>query len=434
MPDNIGKWGEVDLLVVGNHPGGAWLLSELPDLFPSTFKLGWLKEERPRSPIYVPPAAVQTFKLHNVQPVASELLWPNDGMAWTPEEVALRFPKLSVSALLNSGVISFTANQWSRGVLETRAREQIANVARVHPELLGFADAFWKIFGKSHSVQWETRLWNLFNCFDLGEWDPESQVPTHTERFQTSRLSRDIESLRQTSDGLWEVKVSGKGTLHAKYLVLALGLSDLGRLDKAIQLGRVPWEEVARGTPELGLYPFGIELEKAAVPAPMRPLTFLLDSVDIPEPSTEIWPIERRQGEHSTQLKFWITGEREVCLDQLSDRFKQAVRRMNQLLPFAARHIQRFTPGLEWNECAPDEKRAEALDALEGDFSERYAFSLMEPRTRWKTLFFVGPYFFTQWPYPFGELRGAQIVKTLLTPSKKSVSQGASKVALPPSA
>lgn len=431
MPETVGKWGEVDLLVVGNHPGGAWLLSELPDVFSPSFRLGWLKENRPSTPLYVPPAAVQAFKLKNVRPVTSEILWPNDGLLWTPEEVARRFPKLSVSALLNSGVISFTANQWNRGALETNARDQITQVAKLHPELLGFADAFWKLFGRSASVHWETRLWNLFSCFDLGEWDPASQVPETTEIYETARLTSDIEAIRQTADGLWEVRIAGRGTLHAKYLVLSMGLSEKKSLEKAFQISRPPWEEVSRRAAEMGLFPFEVELEKKAVPTPMRGLTFLLDSADIPEPQTEIWPIERREKEHTTALRFAISGAKEICLDQLSQKFKQATLRLNRLLPFAARHVKKYSPGLEWDECAGDDKRAEVLDRLSQDFSERYAFSLMEPRTRWKTLFFVGPYFFTQWPYPFGELRGAQVIKTLLTPPKKSVTK-AVPVATPP--
>ena len=425
MTEALGIWGEVDFLVVGNSPGGVWLFSHLPELYGEATKMGWLREETNPRPLYVPTSAVKTFALQGTTPVCSEVLWPLDGLTWSTEAVAARFPKLPLATLTDASeaLLGLTPHQWGRGLLNTKSLDPIRSILRAYPELLGVADAYWKLFGKSESVQVETKLWSLFNCLSLEEWKPEAQIPPGVQPFVCRELSQSIESVRQTADGLWEIKVKGRGTLHTKNLVLALSVRQLRELSSAFKFSRLPWESALSHPVDHGLYPLKITLESDRVPAPMRDLTFLLDSFDIPEPDSEIWPIEKRKlsDPSTTELTFWVTGRFDNCLDSLSESFKQAALRLNELLPFASRSIKQFSPGLQFDECGDDEKRMRTLEAMSESFLERYSFSIMEPRTRWKTLFFLGPYFYTQWPYPLGELRAAEVIKHLLAPKKKAV-------------
>lgn len=439
MAEAVVKWGEVDYLVVGSSPGGLWLLSQLPGIASTTIRIGWLGAVEATRPLFVPQVAADRFQLAGSRPAASEILWNEAGIAWKREEIRRHFPELK--GLERPGaeeLKAFKPNQWSRGTPGAdRLRDLREGLAR-YPELMGFANAFWKVFGRTDSVSPEIKLWSLLHAAELNRWHPAEGLPETIERFAIDDTSG-IESIRQTPDGLWEVRVAEKGTLHCRYLILSASARELASLSRAFQGGSPPWAGVVAQPLARAIYPFSVVLEKGAVPHPMRDLTLLMDSLDIPEPDTEIWPIEKEETADATRLHFWVSGRYEDGVDSLSPQFKQAVKRLNRLLPFSARRVKQFQPSLEWEECSDGERRRATHRSLQRFAWERFPFSLMEPRTRWRTLFFVGPYFYTHWPYPLGELWAAEVVKGLLIGERKGIErklakrpEGAEPVALQP--
>lgn len=409
------RWGEVDYLVLGNSPGGVWLLSGIPEAVGSTPRMGWLCDQKPLPPLYVPQAAARWFGLKETRPVSVELLWPGDGMIWNAEQMKARFPAIDLEAIAppsSAAPAHLKTNQWALGSLDAKRREALVGAVKKYPDLIGVADCFWKMLAKSDVVSLEMRIWTLFQSLELLAWEPRE---TTCEKFICSRYEDDIEAIRVTSDGAWEVRIVDKGSIIAKNIFFALRQSELRAIEKSFGQGRLPWGGITSQVGEHGLYSLSVDLEAKAIPAPMNDLTFLMDSWHIPEPETEIWPIEKM----GNTLRFWISGKSDPSLNAIGESFQKAALRLSQLLPLSGELVKSYRPGLQWDDCVEEDVRLKVLTALTEDFQERYTLSVMETRTRWKNCFVVGPFVYTQWPYPLGELWAASQVAKQFAPKKK---------------
>ena len=95
---------EFDLLVLGNEPGGLWLIREFSKLYSheasikqtnkTQANLGWLKLSDPPSGLYLPKTTAHHFNIETKNLFSAEIASTQSLFRWSPEKVFNHFSSL----------------------------------------------------------------------------------------------------------------------------------------------------------------------------------------------------------------------------------------------------------------------------------------------------------------------------------------------------
>jgi hypothetical protein len=360
---------KLDFIVIGNEPGGLWLLERLAVSTP-TSRLGWISTTSCVQRIPVSSPAALEFGLGSADAWSIEVVTPRRRFFWNEGN--------------NPAPNTLTSGIWKR---LGRSRSVPRDLREIHAE-----------FSK---MQW---------------WQPEvrSSIP--------ARHLSSIEGLRSIElekDGLMRIVFADADPWQAKRVVICLSAWELR--DLALRTDVAQWIDLSFDDSE-GLFPLELTVQKHFVPTCLSPVTVLFDSETIPD-SVEIWPVDFDC--HNNTLTVWIS----TSLRALDERrLKQALARLSRHFPFLPLGMLSSSVLLDCGDCAHERTRILQAHKLRSGFIPLFPQSrLHDHQTRLKPLSWIAPDHYCHLPYPAGPLRVARRLwqeyvgkkRTLVAPQEK---------------
>src|SRR5690606_24105516 len=91
-----------------------------------------------------------------------------------------------------------------------------------------------------------------------------------------------------------------------------------------------------------GLFSLELDAQAEAIPAPVSPLTLNLDTALVPDPATEIWPVQLNRKSDTCALQLWASAPAVFSLESVLERFREALHRAFELFPFLPGRIEQI--------------------------------------------------------------------------------------------
>jgi hypothetical protein len=389
---------EFDCIVVGNEPGGLWLLEALADFPGQPFRVAWIRDENRPTPVALPAAMAKKFAVSLSSTWSPELILPGRVVPWSKASVESLFPELDLAELELLGLKN-----------PNRAAQAIRRVLRLHPELLSMAEAIWKWGGRSPGTSVEMRILGALQFLETGWWDPLCQVPEEISVWQTSSATNPIEEIKGARRGTTLVCFRGLEPIASRCIVLNLPGGRLARYLRLLSEDRWPVDPDSTRV-KTRLYRLNLTLEPHSLPAAIAPLCVVLDTDEIPDPQTEMWPVTFSPDGDVAEITAWATAPKDFVLEDVAHRLRLAMQRLNRLFPLLSSVLRQVDGPLDMDSCHDDQLRERAIRELDESAIETYESTLLNIGTRWKKVFYLGPNVNSHFPYPTGPLIGAQKV------------------------
>lgn len=406
---------EFDCVVVGNEPGGLWLLEALADFPGQPFKVAWIRDENRPSPVALPEAMANQFAVPLSSTWSPELVLPGRVFEWSRESIETHFPELNLAQVEQIAVKS-----------PYRATQIIRRALRLRPELLSMAEAIWKWGGRSPGTSVEMRVLGALQFLKTGWWDPLCQIPEEISVWQTSAATNPIEEIKGARRGTTLLRFRGLEPIASRCIVLNLPGGRLARYLRLLSEDRWPIDPESTQI-KTRLYRLALTLDPGAFSPSIAPLCVFVDSDEIPDPENEMWPVIFSSGAEVAEITAWATAPKDFVLEDIAGRLRGAMQRLNRLFPLLSSVVRQVDGPLDMDSCHDEQLRERAIRELEESAIETYQSTLLNTATRWKKVFYLGPNVNSHFPYPAGPLIGAQkVLDDLMAKRKRGVVRKAS--------
>lgn len=396
---------EFSSLVIGDEPAGIWCLPFLAEHAHPHSRIGWVTFSR-TSRYAVPALWAEILGVNPLSLWSCQIVTPSGTFTWDPQTVSECYPEL--------------ASGRGNALMPRPERASVEKSLRKYPELLFYSQALWKFLGRTDRISPQNALGAGLLAQELFWWSPQDTLPSDLTTLRLDNVT-DLE-LSFTKRNQILVSISGQ-TYLTKTLILNLSLSQLVAVygksrDVFKKLGLS-----GSGLAPYALYPLRLLVEPSAIPGLIKPVTLIFDTAEIPDISSEVWPVEVVEREGTKELTLWATCGNDTNLDGILDQFRLGLRSLYHLFPFLSTRILRFSVPLYLDSCFSQASRCEQLGQLETARSERYCVSQMHWRTRHPYVFLLSPSLHSYFFYPLGPLYGAaSLLRELLRKENKALS------------
>lgn len=413
---------EYDLVVIGDEPAGLWLLHHYAQAMQEhggPGSMAWISLETEQRPRSIPSLLATAFELQASESWNLEILSPQQNLIWHPEALRKRFPELPDPKVEPPKDPKRTfldeLQHWDKAWLSQMRRA----LAR-HPELYSLSQAVWKWMGRSLPSVSEAQFAHCYRFHDFSYWDPSQMVPKNVNRIALSPGLHPVEDFSASRSGLTQLQFRGFGQVGAKRWVWNLPwkqLHALCRYQPALYQLLNPAMAEASG-PE-ALYGLRISADAAACPVPMRPVSIYMEDWLIPDPQTEMWPIQLFSFGQTKELCVWAGAPAEVSLEATQAAFVEATTRLYRLLPFLPAMTKSMSVGLD-SDCSFNEQaRSTWFERLYETRIELYRRTLATVGARHPAFHLLIPAIDCHLPYPLGTLLAAKRLSKEWVPKKK---------------
>jgi len=426
---------EYELVVVGDEPAGLWLLrrySEAMAEHGGPGAMGWLSLESDHRPHSIPSLLGSAFDLQMSESWNLEIVSPQRNLIWHPENIRKMFPSLPEPVVPVSAMEKKTGPEelltWDKPWL-TEVRKALQR----HPELYSLSQAVWKWMGRSLPTVSEAQFLNAYRFADFAYWDPSNMVPKDVSRVSLSLGLHPIEECTPNKTGGMTISFRGFGPISAKRWIWNLPWNQLTALcrhsPQALKLQNL---STGQACADQSLYGLRITASAEACPAPMRPVTVYLDDWHIPDPQSEMWPVQLFSFGQTKELCIWSSACTDTALEATQSSFVEATKRLYRLLPFLPTMARNFSVGLDSSCSFEEQTRAAWIENLHANRIELYQQTLSGVGARHWAFHLLVPAVDCHLPYPFGTLLAARKLVREFVPKKKRPTANASPTAQAP--
>ena len=394
----------LDVLVVGNEPGGLWFLREFARLKKHTAaKLGWLKVNEPIPEIPLSVSISNHYKIPTGPHYSVEVATKSRLFQWSPEKVFDRFNSLERS--LGEKTTDPTPAEL-RSIKEAVLR---------NPELITLSQALWKRLGRCREIPEAQMVWAALKALQLSDWSPDtilseiSNVTTYgMDEGDCWKSVEEIPHPDSTEKGkMFKLTLSSGRILFSKLVILNLTVRQLRQFVMSSKLSEwapFPDDLLSR----YSHYPLTLKFDRYHLPQNIQPLTLLLEQDVLPEPDLEMWPMSLNSKDNSQSVTLWVTDRTDFSFEVFTEKLKKALARFQYHFPTALEHTVSQSISLGIDNCYSEEQRLNVIKAIENSRQELYSISLLNVRTRKKGIYSLVPALRCTLPYPLGPLRGAE--------------------------
>lgn len=395
---------EFHYIFLGEEPAGLWLASRLHELHATVglpARIGVIGFGHPVS-VFFPKSLAHGFGIEPGPVWSPEIVSPERTFRWEKEKLLSTFPVLQESAFDPAADLGAA----SSAPLQL---DLVRAALRRHPDLLSLASGIWKFLGRARCLQAESLVRSALLCTELFEWTAVDELPDTVERISVDLWETRLESARAMGSRRIEIKFENRDPIRAQKCFLNLSFRALERISGS---RRHLWDAIlcdrSLRSPET-LYSLGATLDAKGIPGNVRPLTVWLDSEEIPDFTTEIWPLRvSSPPEGGRKVELWASGPNEPSVDAVLDQFRQGVKRLNRLFPYFSRSLQGLTVPLSVETCHGEELRNAVEETIDATAVETYRLTSFQTTTRWKSLEGLFPFLSCHLPYPVGPLIAAR--------------------------
>ncbi len=409
---------EFGCVVLGNEPAGLWLLSELERQYAAVgeeARLGWVSLGGDPAPVCLPTELGKSFGVSPTATWSTEILTPRMNIPWTAKSVSDRFPELPAADM------SLNANRDLAAALAQPTAPELAAIRTAiakHPQLIGHAQGLWKAFGRTQHVLPESAVHYARFLTQLQWWSPEKDLSPQIQRRNLS-TANGMESFKVRKPEGVSISFRDFGEITSRKWILNLDLRSLltlcAQCPEFLQQLNLHWEPATLQA----LYPLRLRVEADAIPAPMPPMAVAFDTDLIPDPATEIWPMTLRNSAELRELTVWASAPGLVSLEAISERFREGLRRAQEIFPFLSRKLIQISMPLGMDSCFGEDERRSVCDALQESSMEVYHQTSFYTDTRATSISLLLPYLGCHLPYPIGNLLAARKIAAAMVPKRK---------------
>jgi hypothetical protein len=362
---------------VGNEPQGLWFLTRLTHAYQKAkapLKLGWLRTDQIIEKVPFPRSLASQYAIKTEGHWNIELISKEKHCLWSKEVVQKKFPELF------KGPIT-------------------AEVLYKYEDLYAYALGLWKVFGRSLAIHPITLLKNALQCLDLADWDPLKDLPESVEQLTMSSIQTSkLEEFKKT----FKITLADGTSLTTENLVLNMSVNSNLSLIKNPAL-----REKALLTKTTlhskSLYPIYLQAPTIAINEALKPITLYFESLNLPNPDTEIFPIFKYPTEESVTLKALVSSYKNFSSQSLKSDVENNLKVLNHLFPFLSEYLESCTPYFA-HDCLPEDKRASVLHYFEENRIEKYRMSYSHFMTKHKRIYNIGSDRGAENIYPLGAL------------------------------
>lgn len=385
----------LDCLVVGNEPAGIWLLEHLRELENHLPKM----EKRPYVPLQLgylplgtsvplplPSSVAQAFGIPLPVTQTLDVVTPKRVFAWTDSTLKKFYP--SLSPLLTGGQFQEKP--------DAAACSAIRFALRAQPEILGFAAAVWKVFGKSVKLHPELLVWNTLQLGAYGFWKPRLSPTAGVKVFGEGSDLSCLENLSFDAQGVTVTLKEGL-SLKARHCILSVSLEELSFLSQKIKSFESTLPANMLG--DEAHYPLTLSLPQEAIPSPLKPFVVYLDTEEIPD-LADTWYVETQRDQN--QIRLWVNAKTEGPSENILETMRAKLARFYHHLPFLEGSLTGIFPRLD----AAAEKNTET-DLLSQSKHHRMIYAPIHASSLNSRLKFYTPALKCFFPYPYGPLSEA---------------------------
>jgi hypothetical protein len=391
---------EFHYVVVGDEPAGLWLLSALDKALREVGeepRLAWASLSPEPKPCVLPTLLGPAFGIKPSAPWSADLVTPKGTFSWSSRELSERFPEL--------GPLESTAQGLDALVSPSSVDVgSVRNAIRQHPELIGYAQALWKMLGRSETLNPESLVHFSRFFTSLQWWSPEKDLPSSVERIFLSPFENPIESVQDSARSATVLHWRHYGEVLSRHWIWNSDLRTLSELVSKCEPLRkqllFDWEPAKLRA----LFPFPLMVEPEAIPLPVPPLTLIFDTDLIPDPTSEIWPVTLRSTGTLRELTLWASGPALNSLENGADEFRRGMQRLQTLFPFLPQKLANTPFALGLDTCIADSERKRVTELLQASSQEQYRLTNASTETRSSRMTKLLPSLGCHLPYPIGAL------------------------------
>lgn len=417
---------DYDLVVVGDEPAGLWLLHHYTQSMQEhggPGSLAWISLESEQRPRSIPARIGTAFDLQISESWNLEILSPQQNLIWHPDVLRKRFKDLPEGTGDRVDKSGKDKKKSALEELQTWDKAWLADMRRAlvkNPELFSLSQAVWKWMGRSLPTVSEAQFANTLRFHDFAYWDPSAMIPKDVSRISLSTGLHPVDEFKTPRGGPTLVSFRGYGSVSAKRWVWNLPwkqLSALCRRSPGLFQLLNPALHDASGAE--ALYGLRIQADAPAVPVPMRPVSIYMEDWQIPDPQTEMWPVQLFSFGQTKELVLWAGAPAEVSLEATQVAFRAALKRLYRLLPFLPSMTKAMSVALD-SECSFHEQtRAAWFERLYETRIELYRGSVGNVGARHSAFTLLIPAIDCHLPYPLGTLMAAKNLVREWVPKKK---------------
>lgn len=366
-----------DYLVVGNEPQGLWFLTRLTHAYQKAkapLKLGWLKSEQIIEKLPFPRALSNQFAIKTEGHWNIELISKEKHFIWSKESVQKKFPELFKAPIT-------------------------AEVLYKYDDLYAYALGLWQVFGRSLSIHPTTLLKNALQCLELADWDPLNDLPDSVEQLSLGAgNTAKLDEFKKT----FKITLLDGTSLTTENLILNSSIQSNISL-----IRNQPLREKAllnkNTLHSKALYPIYLQAPSIAINEALKPLTLYFESLNLPNPDTEIFPIFKYPTEDQIKLKTLISSYKNFSSASLKTDVEKNLKVLHHLFPFLSEYLESCTPYYA-HDCLPEDKRTAVLQYFEENRIEKYRMSYSHFVTKHKRIYNIGSDRGSENIYPLGAL------------------------------
>jgi len=363
---------EFDWIIIGEQPGGLWLLDRLCREVEGgrPLKVGWIRLGELLRPLAVPKAVAAEFSLPIEDSWSLEISTPNQSWIWNHSE--------------------------GRKALSPSNFRDL----RQDPELILHLQALWKYLGASENLSEDSLFQALHPCRELVWWNPQISGKAVTEisgSFTNWTFeSREDHTVLNFSDQTWAAPrcIWNSSLIKSHDLIIDQFDDILAFNQDALSAS--------------GICPVEIQLEPLGVPAHISPLLFRLAYDGIVDINHEVWPIEIHRKESYVLLRVWISVRRQCSLEDILEKGGRAVSALRTLFPYFDDTLLSIFPPLYGGDCIAESDRNKIESWFENSFREFYTLTALHTERHSVGLIVLPPNSSCHLPYPVGPLMSAR--------------------------
>jgi len=406
---------EFDCVVIGDEPAGLWLLEKLSTRWLSTPtgprkpKLAWISLASVPD-CSLPTQACKPFAIHSSDKWSPEIVTKKESFVWNVETLVKRFPKASIEKIIPE---SFDM------IYHGSQLREASNALKAYPELLGISQGLTRFFTRSESLGPESAILASLLCTEFTQWNPSKGISKFAKCYDFNGKDTPVEKVYFSQNARIAVQLSSREALLAEHVIFNSDFRSLmpiikssPDLQRSIDLGSLTLSEDA-------LFELPMKVESNGLPQIIPRMNLFLDTLEIPEPKSEIWPFSLKVGEDSSVLSLWSQNKKSVHLESILESLKAGYQRMNWLFPFLSDHLLSLTVPMDLESCSQEDSRTELINYLETNSIEKYRLAKKDANTRHPQISLLTPNLQCFYPYPCGPLMVAKDLLKQLVQKKK---------------